>query len=99
MIQPTMTVTIAQAGMGGIGSAVDRRLARLRPAEREAPGQCGGLELVHGHAGDEPLQVIWAAAALKRYRPISSGWPDACAEYWQRMIMLACAQGCQRRGQ
>jgi hypothetical protein len=32
-----MTVTIAQVGMAGIGSAVDRRLARLRPAEREAP--------------------------------------------------------------
>jgi hypothetical protein len=58
-----MTVTIAQVGMGGIGSAVDRRLARLRPAEREALGQCGGLELVHGH-DDEPLRVIWAAAAL-----------------------------------
>lgn len=65
MIQPTMTVTIAQVGIDGIGSAGWPPAWRgcARP-NMKLPGQCGGLELVHGRAGDEPLRVIWAAAAL-----------------------------------
>ena len=62
-IQPTMTVIIAQVGMGGICSAAAAR------SDLDASGQRGRFQLVHGDADDEALAVEEVGQRVSRPAP------------------------------